>query len=476
MSESLPPLPSALGTQESVVGQIETFLETVLTELVPPSPEHRGRGVRAVLPELCLWAGMLVCVLRGFRSQRAIWRLLTLHGLWSFGRVSVCDEAVYDRLERGGTAPLERIFTQVTTVLRARLEPYTETALAPFATEVVALDETLLDKVLRLLPPLRQATGMTGLPGRLATVFDLRRQQFCRAQVIGDATERETLHARDLVSGLPAKSLILFDLGYFAFPWFDDLTAASYYFLSRVRTPLTWDPLCTLAKTDAVLDQLVFLGAYRADQAAHAVRLIEVTVGTHTYRYITNVLDPTRFSVHDIVQLYGRRWDVELAFKLIKRHLGMHLFWSGKSVVLKQQIWATLTIAQVLLAFWKEVAGRARVDVFDVSLALLISEAPTLAQAGRDPIAVLVAEGRRVGIIRPNRRITRTTPPIDPACYHTPPSDLVLTRPARYGSGQGSYPLTPSEVIDHSSPVWKPASPERRGRGSRSSRHSRHDT
>jgi hypothetical protein len=73
---------------------------------------------------------------------------------------------------------------------------------------------------------------------------------------------------------------------------------------------------------------------------------------------------------------------VELAYKLLKRELHLHLLWSGKPTVIHQQIWATLIIAQILLGLWVEVAGRAEVDVFDVSLALLVRHAPLLAKAG----------------------------------------------------------------------------------------------
>jgi len=112
---------------------------------------------------------------------------------------------------------LETLFVRLSQVLHERLAPYADTTLAPFATEVVAIDEMVLEKVLKLLPALREKRGRALLPGRLATVFNLRRQQWCRAQVIPDVNEREQLHARDLVCGIPTKSLILFDLGYFAF-------------------------------------------------------------------------------------------------------------------------------------------------------------------------------------------------------------------------------------------------------------------
>jgi Transposase DDE domain len=474
--DPIPSLPPALGEQQIVVGQIETFLAETITDLEQPPPARRGPGAPRVLPELCLWAGMLVCIVRGFTSQLALWRLLTLHGLWDFPRLTICDEAVYDRLERAGTAPLEALFVRVTQVLRARLAPHADQTLAPFAAEVVAIDETILDRLVRLLPPLHRRKGLASLPGRLATVFDLRRQQWMRAQVIEDATEREPLHARDLVAGLPPRSLILADLGYFAFAWFDDLTDAGYFWLSRMRSKVTYEVLHTFIETTDVLDAVVWLGTYRADRAGHAVRLVQIRIGSTVYTYLTSVLDPHLLPAAEIVRLYARRWDVELAFNLLKRHLKLHLLWSTKPVVLAQQIWATLTIAQVLLALWTEIAGRAQVAVFDVSLALLVSEAPRLAAAGRDPLEVFVTEGRRAGLIRPSRRITRTVPTIDLDAYHPLPPDLVLTRPARYGTGQGSIPITPAAEVIHHPPPRAPIPPERRHRGGGHTRKKCRDT
>ena len=164
--------------------------------------------------------------------------------------------------------------------------------------------------------------------------------------------------------------------------------------------------------------------------------------GTTTQRFVTNVCNPLLLPLHAVPALYARRWDVELAHRLLKRELNLRLLWSAKPAVIHQQIWATLIIAQILLGLWVEVAGRAEVDVFDVSLALLVRHAPLLAQAGRDPVAVLVAEGRRTGIIRPSSRHRSEVSAI-PADRLTPaPPDLVLTRPARHATGQGSIPIT----------------------------------
>lgn len=96
------------------------------------------------------------------------------------------------------------------------------------------------------------------------------------------------------------------------------------------------------------------MGAYRADRAGHAVRLVTFRVGEIHYQYITNVLKPTQLSLHELAVLYARRWDIEMAFKLIKRELGLHLTWSAKPEVLLIQVWAVLLISQILHALQME--------------------------------------------------------------------------------------------------------------------------
>jgi hypothetical protein len=419
----------------AVVGDIEQFLQAVTAGLTPD--DHAPRpGRPRILPSLALWGGLLVCVLRGFTHQTALWRLLSQHGLWSYPRFPVSDQAVYTRLAAGGTAPLEQLFARVTTVLAARLAPYAATDLAPFATDVVALDETTLDPVARTLPALRgtAAEDSRRLPGKLAGVFDLRRQQWRTIQHLPAPHQNERIAARSLLAGLAPGTLLLADLGYFGFAWFDMLTAQGFHWVSRLRAKTSCAVLHPFYEQGETFDGLVWLGVYSRDHAAHAVRLVRFRLGTVTYTYLTNVLDPTVLPLPEVARLYQRRWDIELAFKTVKRHLGLHLLWSAKAVVVLQQVWAVLIISQILQALQLEIAARAGVDPFDVSLALLVEEAPRYAQVGQDPVAAFVAHGRAAGYLRPSRRTVNRAPHI-PRHQLTPlPADLVLVRPPRYAA------------------------------------------
>jgi hypothetical protein len=419
-----------------LLAEVEATVGSVVAGLEPDPAEARrpGPGRPRVLPALALWGGVLVCVLRGMPSQRAVWRLLTAHRLWHYPRYALSDQAVYKRLAADGTGPLEALFAAVGRLLAARLAPWAATDLAPFATAVVALDETTLDQVARTLPALRGVPAGDDrlLPGKLAALFDLRTQLFRRVEFVPAPRQNEKVAARDLLAGLAKGALILADLGYFGFAWFDDLTDAGHFWVSRLRAKTSYTLVHTHFRRGDTLDAVVWLGAHRADRAKHAVRLVQFRHGGTLHRYVTNVLDPTALPPKEVARLYARRWDVELAFKLVKRHLGLHLLWSAKSGVVLQQVWAVLTIAQVVQALRLEVAGRAEVDVFEVSLPLLVEYLPLLLADGVDPVAFFVAEGRRLQFIRPSTRTVVRAPDLPPAEVIPRPPDLALVREPRY--------------------------------------------
>lgn len=437
---------SRLANPDRVVGRVEAFLKDALLQMAPDLVEARreGPGRPRVLPALALWAGLLVCVLKGFSSKLDLWRLLSRRQLWFYPRFPVTDQAVYDRLDGAGIAPMEELFRQISLILKGRLAPFALRGLAPFAAEVVALDESTLDPVARKLPSLRALPkgDRRLLPGKLAGLFDLRRQQWVKIVHIPNPDQNERVAARTMVEELPETSLILADLGYFAFAWLDHLTDRGYYWISRLRPRTSYQLLHVHHQSAELFDGLVFLGAYRGYRAAHAARLVRFQARGTSYSYLTNVLDPNLLPAQEIARLYARRWDIELAINLVKTHLGLHLLWSAKEVTILQQLFAVLIISQVLQALRMEIAGRAEVDPFDVSMELLVRWMPQYAYEGEDPVAGFVREGREMGFIRPSRRTVIRAPSIPPGPIVPPPSGLPLTRLPRYAGKIGRLPST----------------------------------
>lgn len=398
---------------DEVERTLRDWLEPVLGEPVGP----QGPGRPPTVPASVLWAGLLVCVLRGFNAQRNLWQLICLHGFWRIPRVEISCQGICQRIAKSPVTALQKLFEEVTSLALVRFEQVCDVPYARFAKEIFALDHSDLDAVSRKTKILRglKRGERALLPGQLATLFDVRRQMFRRVEFWNDVNRDEKSEVAHWLPHFPPDCLVLFDLGFFSFRWFDQLTDHGSWFISRLRAKTSIQEIRTLFDGPAgpvhLRDRLVYLGAYRADRARHPVRLIEIMARVGVIRYITNVLDPKLLPAAHVVQLYRRRWDIEASFNLLKTHLKLFLVWSGHQTVVIHQVFATLIIAQVVLALRTEVALRARAELREVSLPLLIRWLPHLVAGGEDPIQILADRGRLAGIIRPFRGREYDLPP-----------------------------------------------------------------
>lgn len=448
---SSPIVPGAV--HSAPLDQIEAILQDLLPRLLPPdtaaTPVRRGRP--EVLPSSLLWTGLLVGMLRGGRTQTDLWRLLGLTGLWDHARIPIGAEGVRKRLAHAGSGVMQQLFADITAELALRTPPQTD--VAPHFPGIYAIDDTTLDQVARTLPRLR--TVPVGddrlLPGKLSSLIDVRTQQFVRIDPTELPHRNPKVALPNLVTDLPAGSLVLFDLGYFAFERFDALSQQGLHYVSRLREKTSVTVIEAITDEPQVRDTLVWLGKHRANQAGYAVRLIEVELSGVWYRYVTNVLDPGRLSVTEVVQLYARRWDIELAFKTLKVDLGVGVLWSAKWDLILTQVWAALILYQIAQSIRMQVAARAAVDPFDVSLKLMLQALPQLMRRGEpDPIGIIVGLPRGKGcFIRPSSRGHRAVPVVQHVRSLSP--EVVITRPARYAGRKNGPDRTnmPPKTVDY---------------------------
>ena len=124
---------------------------------------------------------IMLCFLRGWNAQLEVWRLISSEWVGFFAPVQVCDQAIYNRIERADTW-MYWCFEQVSAWLRTRLEPWEDHHLVPWATEILAADASTLDRLGRYLPWLRTlAVGTPDLlAGQISALFNIRRQQWTR--------------------------------------------------------------------------------------------------------------------------------------------------------------------------------------------------------------------------------------------------------------------------------------------------------
>ncbi len=424
--------------------EVEHVLRRCCEQVLAETLAEPTGGRPAELPDLSLWMAVIVVVLRGLCSQRAIWRLLVGGGLWAEPCYEICDQTVYSRLSRHGSGPLPALFVRLTQILLQWQAPVLESyeqqsrALAPFAREVVAIDESTLDAVCRRVRPLREVPDGDErlLPGKLVGAFDVRRQLWRAMHYVAQVTENEKDHAMDMLACLAPGTLLLFDLGYFSFAWFDALTKGNYPWVTRLREQTTMIVMHTYYDDGGNWDKLVWLGIWDT-QSAYLVRVVQVTYAGVTHRYLTNVLNPTVLPMRDLVGLYARRWDIERAFLLLKEWFGLSQLWSSKPQVILAQVWACVILAQVIQSIRVQMAVVADVEVADISVPLLMQSLGQWNTSGEEGWREMVEQCRRMGIIRPHCHRNWQAPEIPSSAYRALPQSRTLVRPGRYPDQRG---------------------------------------
>ena len=423
--------------------EIEEVRPRIIEELMRSVEESQGEerkkkksGRPQQVPWKQLLLGMLVSILFGMNNYQQLWRRLRRKKMGDYARISVQDDAIIKRLRNAGSEPFERLLNHLGS---QRTVEGTAKDLARFAPKIVALDEMTGDQMQRQLKEQRglKKGDKRLLPGKLAGRFNIRSQQWEEVQWRKDVQANCKVNMRSLLQGLEEGSLLLFDLGYFAFWWFDELSERGYWWVSRLREKTSYELVHVYWRFEGNLDALIWLGAHRADRAGRLVRLVRFWDGEVLHSYISNVLDPQHLSMKEIAHLYARRWDIELAFLLIKQYLGLHHWWSSREELIQQQCLAVIIVAQLLQGMRMQMAIEAGVDAFEISLPLVLQVLPDLLREQQEPVQWIKTYGRELGMIRASSRLEPLVPEIVESELVMPREELAKQRKARYhGYGQ----------------------------------------
>lgn len=201
-----------------------------------------------------------------------------------------------------------------------------------------------------------QEEGGGKLAGRIMMIVEAFTDNPVKVWYQKDERCNDKIWCEEIFNELPESGLIIVDLGFFSFEWFDRLTQARKFFLTRLRAATSYEVKKVLSRGTYYKDEIIKMGKYRSNRCEHQVRLVSVLWGKTWYYYITNVLDPEQLSAQEVCELYRRRWKIEEAFLLTKRLLGLAYLWVTHTNGVQIQILATLIFYTVLNQLVTDVA------------------------------------------------------------------------------------------------------------------------
>jgi len=390
-----------------------------LTEVVHPATytqmaSYAAMGLRQRILSLpVMVAFVLSLIWRQVGSVSEAVRVLKRQGmLWTEAQ-PVSQQAVSERLR---TFPAELFYRVLMEILpqmqqrwQARKRPLSQAmawALERFP-DVVVLDGSTLDALLRKVGLLREGEGPV-LAGRIAALVSAASLLPRQIWYEEDSQVHDQVFWERAVASLTKGILLLFDLGFTNYDWFDKLSLSNIWFVTRIKSNAVYQVERMLHSSAHLHDWVVRLGQ-GPTECATLVRLIEIQVGGRWYRYLTNVLDPQRLPAEYVAELYGQRWRIEDAFNVVKRLLGLAYFWVGSINGVQVQVWGTWILYAVLVDLTDQVAEVLHRPFSEISMEMVFRGLYHFTMdyhqgKAHDPVQFLADEADMLGIIKRKRR------------------------------------------------------------------------
>jgi transposase IS4-like protein/DDE family transposase len=332
-------------------GHLGELTQYVPFELVDDVLEQTGT-VQRRLRELPSRVGVYFLLALGLFPRLGyarVWAKL-IAGLAGLAVPRPSEKALRDLRRRLGPAPMKALFEVLAGPLAQPHTPgvrYRGLRTVAFdGCNSVKVPDT--DRNRSWLGRIRYRMGWAGYPTlRLMGLVETGTRGLLGA-AIGSAADRdEATLARRLLPLLRPGMLVLVDRAFDATAFLTDITDTGAMLLARSKS--TRNPRVLAHLPD---------GSYLSCLDGLRVRIIEADLTTtgadgsrvgDRYRLITTLLDHHRYPAVELIRLYHERWEIESAY-LALRHtiLGGAVLRSGDQPGIEQEIWALLTLYQLL--------------------------------------------------------------------------------------------------------------------------------
>jgi hypothetical protein len=325
----------------------------------PRQPQRLIRMRQRLLTLPVMVAILVSLVWRRVPSVAEVQKVLAREGLLGSAPLRVSSQAIAKRLDVLPAAVMGQLFGEVCARLHAQpLPALPHPRWAPVREHfslLALVDGSTLEALRKQTAVLRERTGLV-LAGKMMVMVEAFSHRPLWQLYTEDPAANDKRFAGEILAALPSGGLLVFDLGFFSFLWFDDFTDQQKFFVTRMREKTAYRTIRELSSSPYYRDESVRVGQYRSNPCQHPLRMVSVLWQGTWYRYLTNVLDPQVLSARHVCELYRRRWRIEDAFALTKRLLDLAYVWTGSSNAVQLQIYATLMFYAVLLTICQQVA------------------------------------------------------------------------------------------------------------------------
>jgi len=396
--------------------EVETLLEQLVSPIVYSQCEsYQAMGLRQrILTLPVMVAFVLSLIWRQVGSVTEAVRELNKRGiLWARPTI-VSQQAVSERLRVFPAELFRRVLLELLPQMHQRwqtrkrpLNAAIACALQHFAVVWILYGSTL-DSLLRKVGLLCEREGPV-LAGRIGALLNAASLLPEEAWYEEDSQVHDQTFWERAAAKLPKGGLLLFDLGFVNYTWFDALTEQVRFFVTRCKSNAVYQVDQVLHASAHLHDRLIWLGGPQT-RCQHRMRLVEVEYKGRWFRYLTNVLDPQLLSAADVAALYQQRWRIEDAFNAAKHLLGLAFFWVGSINGVQVQVWATWLFYALLVDLTDRIADALNRPFEEISMEMVFKGLYHFVQEkklGRatDPVDFLAQEAQFYGVIKRRKHL-----------------------------------------------------------------------
>lgn len=334
----------------------------------------RGPAQRERVLSLPVLVGILLSLLwRQIPSISELKRVLAHEPLAWVAPTDVSQQAISERLETMPASLFAQVWSEVTPLLQARAaqRPAAHAPLLagldPDYARVWVVDSSRLERVFKKSNAARAQDGKQ-LGGTLTTVLDVGSHLPVQAWIDPSSTVNDRAILPQVCERTPPGTILVLDRGYNSYAQFDRLTEQGSTVVGRWTAHWRAEVVQTVRGEPELIDQIVWVGAYRSSPCRHPLRRIGCCRAGQWHWWVTTECDAQRLPAEQVIALYDQRWRIEEAFLQIKRLLNLSYLWGSTPNAIAIQVWTTLLVYGMLIDLCAELGHALKVPVERISV------------------------------------------------------------------------------------------------------------